>query len=63
MIQSEELATQLLLWEQENPIRSSLARERRKAMNYKKKCEHLGLLDAAGAVQATIDQMEARLYA
>ena len=59
----DQLIIDAFLWENENPIRSSLARERRKAMGYKRKCENLGLLDAADAVQETIDGMEARLYA
>lgn len=50
-------------WENENPVRRSLVRERAKATQYQKTCVFHGLEEAAAAVQVTIDNIERKLYA
>lgn len=59
----DTLVVRQLEWENENPVRRSLVRERSKAAQYQKTCVYHGMLDAAAAVQVTIDNIERKLYA
>lgn len=59
----DSLVVQQLLWENENPVRRSLVRERSKATKYQAMCVRNGLAEAAAAVQVTIDNIERKLYA